>query len=254
MINNPRKFIKNITKIKVKSFSEELLNNLNNYLYNENNTVKTTKNELFILNNNYPKLIIKLEKNGISYQENKSDKIINIKYKKHENGYYIKKDTRICELYDLGEKTSNHIKTEEVFRIFDKDGFEQFDRVTTKDDTYYEDKTTGKKTLCEPNYNKNYVECEYSYRIDNEYILKRNVRNYAYPDGTKAFIDINSSDHSYIRYELIPKDTKEIPHYGNYYGIDKEIFFNYFQNKATIDDVIDNFHSKKYYIHHNHYI
>ena len=95
MINNTRKFIKNITKIKVKSFSEELLNNLNNYLYNENNTVKTTKNELFILNNNYPKLIIKLEKNGISYQENKSDKIINIKYKKHENGYYIKKDTRI---------------------------------------------------------------------------------------------------------------------------------------------------------------
>ena len=61
-------------------------------------------------------------------------------------------------------------------------------------------------------------------------------------------VDIKNSDNCYIRYKKIDSLVKEIPDYGNYYGIDNEVFFKYFQSEATLGDIIDNFHSKGHVI------
>ena len=46
--------------------------------------------------------------------------------------------------------------------------------------------------------------------------------------------------------KLIKKDTKELPDFGEFYGVDNDVFLKYFQKKSTINDIVDDFHSKKY--------
>ena len=86
--------------------------------------------------------------------------------------------------------------------------------------------------------------------MEEKYVLERHKINYIYPDGTKAFIDIKNSDDCLIRYQTINSKTKELPFNGEYYGVDPDIFFNYLENKATINDVIEDF-QKRHYIRHD---
>ena len=111
---------------------------------------------------------------------------------------------------------------------------------------------TRLRTLHEPNVLKNFTENEYSYRIEDKYIIKRTIRKYAHPDDIKLFANLKDLDEIYLRYETINEQTNEIPNWGNYYAIDKSVFFDYKQSKATSDDIVENFYSKKYYTPYNH--
>lgn len=246
MINNISRFIRKISKSKVNVFSEELLKNIDMFLSNKKSNVKFDKNSL-IIECNDDKLNVKLGKHGtISYGMKVNDVLTSSEYRIHKNGYFVKFTCDELNSYDVDDVSSKDITHEEVFKLYNKKGVEYFRRITFKVDNYYENKKTGKITLHEPDIMENYTENCYMYRVDQRHILKRIVRENIYPNATPAFMEISNSDNCFIRYELINRDSKEIPDCGEFYGIDKEVFFNYFKKKSTIDDVVDNFHSKKY--------
>lgn len=247
MLKQVNRISKRILKtVKVDSFSKYILGSMNNYLNLKNTEIEVTNNQLRIKYQN-EELTISLEKNCISYQIQNDNSVFSGKYVMHKNVYFIKFDEEEKTSYDLEKQYSHNIKHKEEFRVFNKDGIEIFKRKKEKHDNYYEDKETGKITLHEPDIFENYTETNYIWRVDDKYVIKRNMKDYIYPNGTSAFIDIRNSDDCFIRYQLIDSNVKEIPDCGEFYGIDKEIFFNYFQKKSTIDDVVNNFYSKKYY-------
>ena len=100
----------------------------------------------------------------------------------------------------------------------------------------------------------NYTENNYSFRVEDKYVVKRSITKYVYPEESDSFIPLRNTDSCYLRYETINKDTKVLPDWGYFYGIDNDVFFNYKQNKATTYDIVENFKSKKYSIPEVHYI
>lgn len=244
--NSINKYIKRISKIKSKSFSQILLKEIDLFLDNNKSTIKFVDDKLIIeCDDNELKVV--LEKHGgISYEIRKYDMVVTGQYGVYKNGYFVKTDDKKSSVYCVDNAYSKDISYKQIFRVFDKKGIEQFRRVTFKVDNYQEDMETGVITLNEPDIMENYAENYYIYRADERYVLKRVVKKYVYPDGTSSFINIRNCDDCFIRYGLIDKESKELPNYGEFYGVDSEIFFNYFQKKSTINDVVDNFHSKKY--------
>lgn len=247
MLNTVNKFRRNVSNLKVRSFSSQLLNYLNIYLDKDETRVKIRSDELELKWKSVT-LLVKLTKTGILYQLVNSTESITGKYVKCKTGFYVvisNKESNVCATetstsYDMNVKT--------IFKYFDKQGVEQFRRTSVEVSNYIKDAETWKITPKEPDIMENYTEHCYQWRIENDHVLQRRVRNYLYPDGTKAFIDIKNSDNCYIRYKKIDSLVKEIPDYGNYYGIDNEVFFKYFQSEATLGDIIDNFHSKGHVI------
>lgn len=246
MFNSVSKFIKKISKCKSKYFSDELLRNLDMFLNNKKTKISFDKNKL-VVSVNGDELRINLENHGtITFQLNKDDAIIKGKYSLCKNGYYVKTEKEDINIYDVDDILKKDIVHNELFKVYTRDGLEQFRRTTEKVDNYYEDKKTGEVTLCEPDIMENYTSNTYMWRVDGKYVLERKIKKYVYPDGTKSFIDIHNEDHCLIRYGLIKKDTKELPDFGEFYGVDNDVFLNYFQKKSTINDIVNNFHSKKY--------
>ncbi len=164
---------------------------------------------------------------------------------------YGKKEKRI---YDIGDDFSNNIEEEKVTRLLNKDGYELFNRTIRKKDNYKENKNNHQITLNEPDVMENYTETEYKWRTSDNHILVRTIKKYLYPDGTKAFIDLENTDHCSLRSEKIDSETKELPFGGHYYGFDKELFFAYNQGTADIDAIKENVRSKNYSMPHVEYI
>lgn len=246
MFNSVDKFVRKISKTKSKSFSDELLRRLDLFLDNKKSKVNFTKNQL-IIECDGDELKISLEKHGnISYEIRKDNVSINGQYRVHKNGCFVKVVDERLSVYDVDNIYSKDITHKETFKVFDRDGVEQFRRLKVKVDNYYEDKKTGEITLHDPDIMENYTENTYMWRANGKYILKRIVREHVYPDGTPVFINIKNSDDCFIRYQLTNANNKEIPDCGEFFGVDREVFFNYFQRKSTINDVVENFHSKKY--------
>lgn len=250
-VNRVRKKI--LKLVKFESFSKELLEQIYTYLSMKDIEMKASANSL-VLKSQDKKLRVQIQRNRVSYQIEKKDECILGSYRAYKSGFTITHEEKEELVYDLDEKNSHNVTDKKVFRLFDKRGVEQFRRETEKKDNFYEDKQTGCITLSEPDIFENYIQNEYLWRIDDTHVLKRKKRVYAYPDGTKAFIDLKNEDYCYIRYELLDTKGKEIPMSGRYFGVDKDIFFQYFQKKATMEDIIDNFHSKKYVIKSDFYI
>lgn len=247
MLNTVDRFKRKITNLKVRSFSHQLLGYLDLYLNRNETIVRVGKNELNLTWKNRV-LNIELTKNGMSYEFINDDEVIRGRYVKCKSGFYVILTNKESTIYDLDAITSYDMKTKTTFKFFDKSGVERFRRTSTEVDNYSKDKSTGEITRKEPDIMENYTEHCYQWRLEGKYILQRRIKKYFYPDGTKAFIDIKSSDDCHVRYKTVDELTKEIPDYGEYYGIDKEVFFKYFQGDATFDDVIQNFRSKGYVI------
>lgn len=245
MINNIDKIVKKISKVKVKSFSDELLRQLYGYLNEKSVCVELKQNGINIkCNDGY--LNILFEKNEISYESLNNGNLITGKYIVHKNGYFVKESNKELDCYDIGDSYSNDAKYSETFRVFNKDGIEQFRRVTTTLDNYYENKKTGEITLHDPDLMENYKENLYIWRLDGKYVVERRIKEYIYPDGTYSFIDLKNSDDCLMRYEPIGEDTKELPNCGHFYGFDKDLFFKYFQKDSTITDIMNDVYSKHY--------
>lgn len=175
--------------------------------------------------------------------------------------YTIAKDNVVIEygknkkyIYDVGTEISNNITEEKVTRLFDKDGYELFNRSITKKDNYKENIYDHQIVLNEPDVMENYTETEYKWRTYDNHVLVRTIKNYLYPDGTKAFIDLKNSDHCSLRSEKIDFETKELPFGGHYYGFDKELFFAYKQGTVGIEAIKENVYSKNYSMPHVDYI
>lgn len=234
-------FIKMISNIKNPEFSKELLNKIDEYTKMKNSKIEIKRNVLTIsCNDKYLK--IKLNINSVEFEVVNKNEKINKKYVKDKNGYYIKE--KVKETTHFG----NYIidKTQKsTYKIYDKKGIEQYRKDTFKHDSYYIDETN---TLmrCEPNGIDNYKEESYIWRVENNKILKRVIKQYTYPEELKTKHHIHDTDYCYVRLQEIERNNKNIPDYGCYYGIDKEIFFKYFQKEIPFEEVMKNFESKKY--------
>lgn len=238
-------FMNKISKIKVESLKKEILSKLNMYVSLKDSIVEYKRNELNIKWKNH-KVKILIKKNEILYELETEDKKVTTKYVEHPKCIFIKINEESTFVYDAGTDYSNNLEFREIFKLYTKDGIESFRRETIKLENYYQNKETKKIKLHEPNVMENYTESIYLWRKDKNYILKRRAKKYVYPDKTKAFIDLENSDNFYIRYDKVDSSIKEIPNNGEYYGIDSNIVFKYFQNEASIEDIITNFNSKKY--------
>lgn len=246
MFNNVDKFIRKISKCKSKCFSEKLLRNLDIFVGNKKSKIRFEKNKL-VVDVNGDELKINLEKHGgITFQLNTDDAIIKGKYSLCKNGYYVKIEKEDINIYEVDDILKKDVVHSELFKVYTRDGLEQFRRTTEKVDNYYENKKTGEVTLCDPDIMENYTDNTYMWRVDEKYVLERKIKKYIYPDGTKSFIDLHNEEHCLLRYKLIKKDTKELPDFGEFYGVDNDVFLKYFQKKSTINDIVDDFHSKKY--------
>ena len=232
-----------IKKIKTPSFSENLEERIKHYTHREAD--EEISNEYLVFTLDDSKLTIRFEKDKISYEDIRGNEISTGEYVKHKKGYYIKLHHKEKTIYDLGDRNSHNITTKEEFRLYDKKGYEQFRKTTRKEDNYYEDKETGLIVLHEPDIFENYKEDTYLWRKNNKYCLERYKKEYKYPNHTKAFIDLDYEDYCCLKKELI-NEEKELPTNGTFYGFDKEIFFDYFQNKSTIEDIKQNVRSKNY--------
>ncbi len=164
---------------------------------------------------------------------------------------YVDKEVRT---YDIGLEFSHNIDEKKVTRLFDKDGFEIFNRIIAKKDNYKENKNTHAITINEPDTMENYTETEYKWRTNDNHILTRTIKKYLYPDGTKAFINLKNADYCCLRSEKINAMDKEIPFGGHYYGFDKDLFFAYKHGDIEIDEVKKNVYSKHCSIPHIEYI
>lgn len=150
------------------------------------------------------------------------------------------------------------IKYDEIFRVYDNFGIEQFRRRTEKLENYYEDKQTGEIIVNKPDVFENYIENYYVWRTNDfdsngNYIIARRIKNYTFPQYALNISgeSIKDTDVCSIRFETLDEDIKKIPFGGHYYGFDKELFFKYFQKEATIDDIHGNLKTKKSHIPNN---
>lgn len=248
MKNSVDRVIKKISKLKVESFKDELLRQID-ICSKEAQVIKITKNKLEIkgLDGHLDgHLNILIKKNEVSYEIVNGDISIIGKYMKSKNGYFVKISNKKLNYYDIGDSYSHDDKTKEIFKVFNKNGIEQFRRATVRLDNYDEDKETGMITIHKPDIMENYTENRYMWRLDGKYIVERKIRKYVYPDGTRAFIDLKNSDDCLLRYGLVDDNNKEIPENGGFYGFDKKLLLEYFGQKTTINDIIRDVDSKHY--------
>lgn len=247
-------FIKRLSKIVVKSFSKELISIINSELQDENSKVKCTVNRLTIKLNNYS-IKVCINSNGVTYEMIGNGEYESKKCLKHKNIYYVQMLKKHHDNIDLEDKLSKDIKFEEVFRVYNLEGFEQFRKETKRQVNYYEDKITGEIITYEPSDFENYSESLYIWRVtssdlEKDYVLTRNIKNKIYPQINleNIYDSTKKSDDCQIRYEYLDKDVKELPFGGHYYGFDSDLFFKFFQNKSTIGEIYENVRQKKYHM------
>lgn len=248
MINSEKMIIRKlIRKIEIESFLTEILDSIN-YSLNANDVeLIISKNDMTI-KTKYNTIDIRIIGNTIIYiEENKNSKTTK-EYVNIPTGYIVKIKIEKQDSYDLDDKVSIDKKTTNEFRYYNLDRKEITKAVETNVENYLQDKVTKKITLHNPDEMENYIEKKYYYRIEDKYIIERSIKKYAYRDGTEDFIPLKNSDNVYIRYKKINPDVNDIPTTGDFYEIDSDVFFQYNQNKATMDDIIENFKSKKYHI------
>lgn len=251
MLNNEKSIIKKLTeKIKIESFLKIILDKLEFYLCDVNIDLNVKRNNMTI-KTEHNIVNITINDNSVVYtEENKYKKLIR-EYKKVDEFYIVKLIDINEVIYELESSNSINRRTIAETKIYNKQCKEIYRGIKTNVDNYLQDRKTKEVKLHDPDIMENYEEREFLYRIENKYIIKRTIKKYAYPDGTEAFIDLKNSDNVYLRYEIIDKDSKDIPTWGHYYEIDKDVFFKYYQFKASSNDIVENFKSKKYYIPHD---
>lgn len=252
MTNNYKKLIKKLKRtVEIESFLENILEQFYFYL-NQDDVSTQIENNTICLKIKDIEISIKVENNEVVYTKKQNLKKEIQKYNKIENGYLIRISEESQNIFELEDYYSIHNTMEKKIKVYDNSKKEIYRRKTKKAENFNEDKMTRLRTLHEPNVLKNFTENEYSYRIEDKYIIKRTIRKYAHPDDIKLFANLKDLDEIYLRYETINEQTNEIPNWGNYYAIDKSVFFDYKQSKATSDDIVENFYSKKYYTPYNH--
>lgn len=251
MLNNEERIIKKLTKkIKIESFLKMILDKIDFYLCDVNIELSVKKNNM-IIKSKHNVINITINDKSVLYEEiNKNRKFIK-EYKEIEQGYVIRFTDISEDIYELETSDSINRRTVVETRVYNKQCKEIYKGIKTNVDNYFQDRETKEVKLHDPDIMENYEEKEFHYRIEDKYIIKRTTKKYVYPDGTEAFINLKNSDNIYLRYETINKDTKDMPTWGHYYEIDKDLFFNYNQDKVSSSDIVENFKSKKYYIHHD---
>ena len=247
------RFMKKISKIKIESFSKELLRIIDSYSRLSDAKIKIKGNKLLISYHYQILIEISVKKDLVTYEKYEYGEYEYKKYFKHISGYCVQSINKSQVIFGVGDGVSRDSKYDEIFRVYDDNGCEQFRRRTKKMENYYEDKQTGEIMINKPSVFENYVENYYVWRTNDfdsngNYIITRKIKCYTYPQYALGLSDqsMRNTDVCSIRYETLDDDVKEIPFGGHYYGFDKDIFFKYFQKNATMDDIYENVKSKKY--------
>lgn len=244
MFNNTDSFLKKITKIKVKSFSDQLLRYIDTCLSSKSMQIKINNNELYINSENNT-LHVSIRKNKVNFEMKKKDISINGEYVVFKKGYYVKINDVNSFVCDLGINNSYDVMSKEIFKVYDKNAVEQFRRVTVRLDDYYENKQTGERVLHDANNMKNYISNHYIWRLNDRYIIKRNTKQYVHPEESKITRDVKDTDDCLVRFHKIDRTSKEMPDTGDFYGIDNEAFFSYLRKKSTVSDDSSDLPKKK---------
>lgn len=198
-------------------------------------------------------LKIDIQGNCITFTSTCNDIVRSGKYRKSKDNILVEYDSNEKVIYDLEDDLSVNVDLLKVTRLYNSNNYETFNRTIKIKDNYKRIKKTGHIVMNPPDIMENYTETEYQWRAENNCVLKRTIKKYTYPDGTKAFIDIKNEDNCFLRYEKLKEKEKELPTYGHYYGFDKELFNAYNARQATMDDIVENVHSKKYHMPHYEY-
>lgn len=242
-------FISTINNIKNNDLSKELLDKIALYSKKKNSKINIKRNVLTITCDEVELKVI-LNRKGVEYQLNKKDEIINKKYVKYKNGYYIKIKNTTTSRYGGNLVDKKQIDT---FKLYDKKGIEQYRKDSFKQDSFYENENKELIRI-EPNGIDNYKEDSYIWRVEENKILKRTIKKYSYPEEIKKEYSIEDKDFCYIRLQETDRTDIDIPDYGCFYGIDKDVLFKYFQKEVPFEEIIKNFESKKYRIPTTHWI
>ena len=128
MFNSLNKFKKRIKQAKVKSFSDDLLGKIEMFLNYDVEAKIINKDNLHIRCFDGFELIVTLENNDIIYQVKGNNQITIGKYGEYEDGYYVRINSNLSNVFEFNTVFSKNEKTTELFRTFDKHGFEQFRR------------------------------------------------------------------------------------------------------------------------------
>lgn len=248
MFNTLEKFIKKFRKFSDNDeFTKKALRNVEWILKNKHE-IKISKNQIALYGKKL-KLILTLSKNEATFAFYDEDTIETGSYLKTKENNVIKYSKVENNIYPISPNINSlNITTTETIKVFDKNGYENYNRMQTKKENYYENSIDGSRKLREPDIMENYTETNYYWRTDDDYVISRCIKTYVYPDGTKSFIDLKNTDEAYIRFEKLDKEDKNLRLSGYFYGFDKELFSKYKSHEATTLDIRRNVYQKGYKI------
>ena len=248
MFNTLERFIKKFRKFSDNDeFTKRALRHIEWILSGEHE-INVSKNQVTLYGKKL-KVVLTLNKNEATFTFYDENSIENGSYLKAKENDIIKYSKVETNSYPINTKTNSlNITTTETIKVFDKYGYENYNRKLTKKENYYESTIDGSRKLREPDVMENYTETNYYWRTDDNYVISRCIKKYVYPDGTKAFIDLKNSDDSYMRFEKLDENDKKLDLSGYFYGFDKDLFIKYKNNEATTKDIRRNVYQKGYKI------
>ncbi len=207
-----------------------------NFEINNNKFIGEYKenNETYIVN-------LSINKNKVQYKSGNdkinSEGVFNIS--SSGNSYLNITNTNL-RVHKLNDKDLYQIKKVKVIETFDKNKIQQFNYSQTNFDSYYIMHKTNEKVLTNPSVLDNYVEKEYSWRKENGYIIKRNLRKYLNKDSNNSsFIPLSDTDNMFIGINEEPNSYR-LPDGGNYIWYDAELDEKYKNGECSIEEIWKN--------------
>lgn len=248
MFNTIQTFIKRYKKFSDnKEFTTKALRYIE-WLLGEEHEIKISKHELIIAGCGI-KVVLTLSKKEATFTIYKEYSTETGSYLKAKENNIIKYTETETNTYPINNNINSvNITTNELIKVYNKKGYENYKRRTTTKENYQENDIDGSRKLNEPDVMENYTEVNYYWRTKDNHVISRCIKTYKYPDGTKAFIDLRNTDETYMRFEKLDEDEKELTTGGYFYGFDKELFIKYKNDEVTTEDIKKNIYQKGYKI------
>lgn len=240
------KFLKNIDLIIFDTKTNDKIKNMVLFVVNYGN-FKINNNKFYgeytSKDNRTYTLEILIDKSKVMYKsfdgKINSEGIFNLN---NSGSSYLNITDSILNEYKLKDKNLYSSKCTNIVETFDRNKIQQFSYKQTKYQSYYIMHDTDLKLLTKPDIFDNYVEKEYYWRKENNYILKRYLKEY-----------LNYDMHCNVDSMLIginncPNEAR-LPEGGYFVWYDSELDEKYKTGEYSIDDVWKNkgnVYKKKY--------
>lgn len=239
-------FLKNIDLIIFDKKTNDKIKNMIFFIVNYGN-FKINNNRFYgeytSKDNRTYTLKILVDKSKVTYKsfdgKINSEGIFNLNY---SGSSYLNITDSILNVYELKDKNLHSSKCTNIIETFDRNKIQQFGYKQTKYQSYYIMHDTNLKLLTKPDIFDNYVEKEYCWRKENNYIIKRYLKEYLNYDMHR------NVDSMLIGINNCPNEAR-LPKGGYFVWYDPELDEKYKIGECSIDDVWKNkgnVYKKKY--------